>query len=138
MAHDQAPTVLVVEDDAVMQDLLHEILVDEGYRVLWAADGVRVFDLAAVARPAVILLDVRIPSTFGDDLLARLRQDRTTTHIPIIALTGRPLPAGGGRDEPACWIEKPFDVDVLLNHVGRLTARLGPTGAALIAADGVG
>jgi len=75
MAHDQAPTVLVVEDDTSIQDLLHEVLVDEGYRVLRAADGVEGLRLAVADRPAMILLDMGIPPSSGTELLAQLRQD---------------------------------------------------------------
>jgi DNA-binding response OmpR family regulator len=138
MAHDQAPTVLVVEDDAGIQDLLHEILVDEGYRVLRATDGVRGFDLAAADRPAVILLDTGRSLASGVDLLARLRQDRSTTDIPVIALAWPASLVEDGPDGLAARIEKPFDLDVLLEQVGRLAARQGSTATACTAADGTG
>ena len=135
MAQDQAPTILVVEDDASIQDLLHEVLVDEGYRVLRAADGVEGLRLAAADRPAMILLDMGIPPSSGTELLARLRQDRATAHIPVVALTGQPSPVGDGLDGLAGWIEKPFDLDVLLTQVGHLTNRQASIAAALTAAD---
>ena len=138
MAHDQAPTVLVVEQDESTQDLLNEILIDEGYRVLLASDGVRGFDLAAADRPAVILLDMGIRLTSGLELLARLRQDRVTAHIPVVALTGQPSPVGDDLEGLAGWIEKPFDLDVLLTQVGHLTKRQASIAAALTAADGIG
>jgi CheY-like chemotaxis protein len=138
MAHDRAPTVLVVEDDASIQDLLHEVLVDEGYRMLRAADGAEGLRLAASDRPAVILLDMRIPPTSGAELLARLRQDQATAHIPVVALSTQPPPAGGGPDGLAGRIEMPFDLGVLLEQIGRLAARRGSTGAVLVAADGLG
>ena len=137
MAHDQAPTVLVVEDDTSLRDLLHEVLVDEGYRVLRAADGVEGLRLAVADRPAMILLDMGIPPSSGTELLARLRQDRATAHIPVVALTGQTSPVGDGLDGLAGWIEKPFDLDALLTQVGQLAAHRGLTGPALAATDGM-
>ena len=65
MARDQASTILVVEEDTSIQDLLQEVLVEEGYRVLRAADSAHGLHLAATARPALILLDIGLPSSSG-------------------------------------------------------------------------
>ena len=123
MAQDRAATILVVEDDTGIQDLLHEILVDEGYRVLLAADGVHGLRLAATDLPNVILLDMGIPPSSGADLLVLLRDDPATADIPVIAVTGQRSPV---EDRPRGldgWIEKPFDLDVLLEQIGHLAER---------------
>jgi DNA-binding response OmpR family regulator len=137
MPRDQAATVLVVEDDASIRDLLHEVLEGEGYRVLRAVDGVQGFHLATADRPDVILLDIGITPASGADLLGRLRGNDSTTRIPVIALAGQPPPAGDVPHRPDGWIEKPFDLDTLLEHVGRLAARQGSAVAAFTAADGM-
>ena len=132
MPRDQAATVLVVEDNPIVQDLLQEILVDAGYQVLRAADGVQGFHLATADQPDLILLDMGIPPSSGADLLNRLRDNQSTTYIPVIALTGLPSPVGGGPHQLDGWIQNPFDLDVLLEHVGRVAERQG-----LSAADGM-
>ena len=129
MPRDQAATILVVEDDTSIQGLLHEVLSDEGYHVLRAADGVQGFHLATADRPDVILLHIGIPPSSGGVLLERLKDDRATRHIPIIALTGQPPPVGDGHEGLDGWIEKPFDLDVLLEQIGRLAERQGSTAA---------
>ena len=57
MAMDTTRTVLVIEDDAMIQELVHDVLVDEGYRVLRASDGEAGLRVAASDRPGLILLD---------------------------------------------------------------------------------
>jgi two-component system chemotaxis response regulator CheY len=138
MERDQASTILVVEDDASIQDLLQELLADEGYRVLQAADGAHGLHLAAADRPNVILLDMGLHPSSGADVLVQLRDDPTTRSIPVVALTGRPLPVDGRPHGFDGWIEKPFDLDVLLEHVGRLAERLDLTAASLTTANGRG
>ena len=135
MARAQAATILVVEDNPIVRDLLQEVLVDEGYRVLGAADGAQGLHLAAADRPDVILLDMGFPTTTGGDVLARLRDDPATSHIPVIALTGQPSPVDEQPHGLAGWIEKPFDLDVLLGHIGHLAERPVSLAAAPAAAD---
>jgi CheY-like chemotaxis protein len=120
MPRAHAATVLVVEDNCIVQDLIQEVLEEEGYRVLRAADGVHGFHLATADQPDVILLDMGIPPASGVDLLARLRDQHATSRIPVVALTGIRRPVDTGPDGLAGWIEKPFDLDVLLEHVGQL------------------
>lgn len=138
MARDQAATILVVEDDTSIQDLLRELLADEGYRVLQAVDGAHGLRLAATDRPALILLDVGLHPSSGAEVLVQLRDDPATSCIPVIALTGQRSPDGDvlhGFDD---WIEKPFDIHVLLEHVGRLAEGPASTPAGYTAADSGG
>jgi DNA-binding response OmpR family regulator len=137
MARDRAATILVVEDDTSIQDLLHEILAEEGYRVLLADDGVHGVRLAATDPPHVILLDMRIPPLSGADVLVRLRDDPATADIPVIAVTGLRLRVEerpGGFDG---WIEKPFDLDVLLEQIGQLAERPSSIPTSSTAAGGM-
>lgn len=138
MLHDRAPTILAVDEDASLGYLLHEVLVDERYRVLLADDGVRSFDLAVADRPAVILLEMGVRLATRVDFLGRLQQDWSTTQIPVVALTGQTLPVGNGPVGLDGWIEKPSDVDVLLEQVGRLAVRRRSTVAAFTTADATG
>jgi DNA-binding response OmpR family regulator len=135
MAPDHAPTILVVEDDPDIQDLLQEMLADEGYRVLLASDGLHGLSLAAADQPDVILLDMGLPTSSGVAVLDQLRDDQATTHIPVLALTTQPLPAGDGPRGLAGWIEKPFALDELLTRVGHLTKRQALIVRALTAPD---
>jgi CheY-like chemotaxis protein len=138
MARDRIATILVVEDDTCIQDLLEEVLVEAGYRVLRAVDGVNSLHLATVDRPDVILLDMGIPLRSGPEVLDRLRDDPATAHIPVVALSGSPAPPDDSLPRLDGWIEKPFDLDVLIEHVGRLADRPVSTATSVIAANGRG
>jgi CheY-like chemotaxis protein len=131
MPSDQAATILVVEDDIILQQLLQEVLAEAGYQLLQATDGVQGLHLAAVHRPAVILLDMALPRFSGAEVLLHLKQDRATTHIPVLAISGLPQLANG-LGALAGWIDKPIDLDVLVEHVGRLAGRQHPRAATAV------
>jgi CheY-like chemotaxis protein len=83
---DPTPTVLVVDDDAGIRDLLEIALEEEGYRVYTAVDGAAL-QLAHDRQPALILLDLMMPGMDGFEVSQRLRADPATAHIPIIVMS---------------------------------------------------
>jgi DNA-binding response OmpR family regulator len=91
---DDAPSVLLVEDDALLQTFLADNLAADGFTVMTAesvADGLR---LAAYRRPDLALVDVGLPDGSGLELLARVRgADRASSRLepglPIVVLSGR-------------------------------------------------
>src|SRR3712207_574218 len=106
---DQSKTVLIFEDDAAIQDLLFDVLSEEGYGVLQATDGTDGLSLAERHRPDAILLDLTLPPTSGLDVLASLKQGRTTRHIPVMMMSGRALPQDH-RADVETFVAKPFDI----------------------------
>ncbi|NDY94887.1 hybrid sensor histidine kinase/response regulator transcription factor [Wenzhouxiangella limi] len=82
------PRVLVVEDNADMRNYLSELLAP-GWRVHQAADGEAGLKAARSVQPDVIVSDIMMPGLDGFELLARLRQDLRTSHIPVMLLTAR-------------------------------------------------
>ena len=82
-------TVLVIEDDPVIQELLKLNLIDEGYTVLTADDGQEGVQIAKEARPGVILMDMRLPSITGWEATRLLKEQPETGDIPVIALTAQ-------------------------------------------------
>ena len=116
---DASRTVLVIEDDAMIQDQVHDVLVGEGYRVLKASDDTDALRVAASDRPGLILLDFGLPRMSGASVVARLKHDPATSQIPVIAMTAQPTSLGGGPLAIDGWIAKPFDLDALLAQVER-------------------
>jgi len=113
-------TVLVIEDEAMLQVLLYEMLSDEGYRVLQAYDGVHGYHLASTDRPHLVILDFGLPLQSGADVLVRLKDGDDTRRIPVIAVTGQPALFGSGPLPLDAWLPKPVDFDELLAQVDRL------------------
>lgn len=123
-------TVLVVEDDPVIIDLLSLTLELEGWTVLWAKDAVSAFEIARADRPDIVVSDVMMPGRSGLDLIADLRADETTAAIPVILLSARALAAEVAEGYSAGavdYVTKPFDPDDL---VARIRTALESTGAA--------
>jgi CheY-like chemotaxis protein len=120
VATESAGTILVVEGDPSLQALLRDLLSGEGYRVILAADGEQSLRLAEHHRPDAILLDVDAPPMSGAEALARLVRHDATARIPVIALTGQSSPPKDDARRPDAWIGKPFEIDVLLEQVGRV------------------
>lgn len=86
------PTILLVEDDELVRDLMVRILVREGYLVETAATGREAMRAlqAPLAPIDVVLLDVHLPDVSGIDLTARMRQDHP--YLPVIVCTGQAEP----------------------------------------------
>lgn len=79
-------TILVVDDDPKIRDLLRLYLTRDGYRVLEAEDGAGALDMAREQKCDLILLDVMLPGIDGLEVCRRLREEATT---PILLLTAR-------------------------------------------------
>lgn len=81
-----APLILVVNDDPASADHLRQALAEEGYRTQ-ASRSVGALSAARRAQPALILLGITPPSTAGKVACRRLRADRATRAIPVVAVS---------------------------------------------------
>lgn len=114
--------ILVVEDETDLRDFLQELLVDEGYTVQTAEDGLEALNAVKKSEPDLVILDLGLPKMSGESVVMDLR--KKYPRLPIIILTGRdttPDIIKGlslGADD---YITKPFVADELL---ARLKARL--------------
>lgn len=82
-------TVLVIEDDEAIQELVLYNLEREGLKVIAAPDGPEGLEKAITAQPDVILLDLMLPGMSGYEVCRCLRADAKTARIPIIILSAR-------------------------------------------------
>jgi len=82
-----ASTVLVIDDDPAVHDLMRRSLEKDGFRVEVAADGKTGLELAKQLKPVVITLDVMMPRMDGWSVLTTLKADPATASIPVIMLT---------------------------------------------------
>ena len=119
-------SILVVDDDAVVRELLRMNFELEGHEVLEADDGAS--GLAAVRehRPDAVLLDVMMPAPNGFEVCATLRADPELAAMPVVLLTARALSADRvqGHDAGAdAYVTKPFDPLELVELVEKLVAR---------------
>lgn len=119
----RSATVMVVDDDPVIQKLLQVNFQMEGYQVELAADGAEALLRVREVRPDLILLDVMMPKMDGLEVASTLKNDPETAMIPIILLTAKAqendLRAGRatGADD---YVTKPFDPLQLLARAAEL------------------
>ena len=79
--------ILIIEDEAILQKALQEILLQENYEVVSALDGELGFKMVSSEAPDMILLDLILPKMDGFEVLEALKKDEKTKEIPIIILT---------------------------------------------------
>jgi CheY-like chemotaxis protein len=109
-----APKVLVIDDDEGIRDFVSLALTDEGYEVEGAANGAAGLAAVEESRPALILLDTRMPVMDGIEF-ARVYRTRPRPHAPIVLLTAAADAASLAEEiTPDAVLAKPFDLDELL------------------------
>jgi CheY-like chemotaxis protein len=126
-------TILLVEDEAAVRDLVATALVDRGYRLLTAADA----DEALRAESAhsgpidLLITDVVMRGLRGPELARRIRERRPS--IPVLFMSGYPddaLNVGGALDGSTAFLQKPFRVSALGAKVAAVVRALNPAAAA--------
>ncbi|XRQ09719.1 response regulator transcription factor [Actinomadura welshii] len=126
-------SVLVVDDEANIRDLIEVALRFHGFATVTADTGEKALRAAARERPDLILLDVMLPDVDGFEICRRLRADGD--QVPVIFLTARDTPSDtvtgltlGGDD----YVAKPFSIESLIARVRAVLRRTAPP-----ASDGV-
>jgi two-component system cell cycle response regulator DivK len=112
--------ILVVEDNEKNMKLFRDVLQATGYRTLEASTGGQALKLAIEHRPALVLMDIRLPDMDGVEALSRLRMDERTAAIPVLAVTAQAMKGDGERFKEAGfdgYLSKPVDIDELLTIV---------------------
>lgn len=80
-------SILVIDDDPRMRELITDILTSAGFEVHSAPDGISGIELARTAQPAAIVLDMMMPGIDGIDTLERLKRDLVLADIPVVGMT---------------------------------------------------
>jgi CheY-like chemotaxis protein len=117
-------TVLVVDDEFGIVDVLETILTDEGYRVLTACNGKQGLVRLTEEKPEVILLDFMMPILGGSEMLRAMAVEPAYQHIPVIMMSSLSAEAVAKRCKGyAAFLHKPFRIATVLNTVARILDR---------------
>jgi DNA-binding response OmpR family regulator len=110
--------VLVVDDEPMVRETLGQVLTDEGYVVDLAVDGETALARVRAAQPDAILLDLMMPGMNGRQFLQALREEPRYEDIPVLIMTAvHGLSVNPATLGASTVVEKPFNVDELLNKV---------------------
>jgi two-component system response regulator ResD len=116
-----AGSILVIDDDALTCDMLHEVLNSEGYVVQGVATGADGLARIGAGGIDLVLLDLWLPDMDGLELCRRVRARADAPHLPIIMLTAvgdeerhRQASLTAGAD---AYVSKPFRIDALLGCI---------------------
>jgi DNA-binding response OmpR family regulator len=132
---ERSPTILVVDDEPALVEVLEAYLRDEGFAVLRAADGRTAVDIALAERPDLVLLDLNLPRLSG---LEAFREIRAQIDVPIIMLTARSAEVDRvvglelGADD---YVSKPYSPREVVARVKTILRRRGAPAPAGIRAS---
>jgi DNA-binding response OmpR family regulator len=114
--------ILVVDDNMDIRNYVGSLFQDS-FTVLYAENGEKALHIAQDVSPDIIISDLMMPEMDGHELCLKLKQNITTSHIPILLLTAKTEKANKieGFDEGAdAYVTKPFDSEVLVARIHNL------------------
>ena len=123
-----AKSILIVEDDNNIADLLRLYLEKEGYQATIAADGTQGIDLYRKLRPDLVLLDIMLPVMDGWGVLRTIRQDSQTPVIMLTAKGETTDKVSGLKQGADDYITKPFEMKEVLARIEAVLRRAAGDG----------
>jgi CheY-like chemotaxis protein len=111
-------TVLIIDDDADLRRLFATTLGRAGLATVTAADGLLGLQLTRAGAPSVVVMDLEMPGMSGWEVLERLRADPDTAAVPVVLVTGCPIPEDQVRAARLhAYLQKPVAMSRLLAAV---------------------
>ena len=118
-------TVLTIDDSRTMREMLNHALVQAGYTVIQAVDGVEGLEVLQANGADVVITDINMPRLDGFGFIEGVRRNEKYRAIPILVLTTESDAEKKNRARQAGatgWIVKPFDPTKLIDAIERVTA----------------
>ena len=116
------PRVLVIDDDDAVCEILREALTDDGYAVATVPHGAAALELVKHHRPAVIILDLRMPIMDGWSFAEQYRRQATPAASLILLTALKDIEESARRIGAATFIQKPFELTDVLTKIERCIA----------------
>jgi two-component system, OmpR family, alkaline phosphatase synthesis response regulator PhoP len=113
-------TILLVEDELILIEILSAVLEDAGYRVVTVGDGRAGLAALPTAQPDLVLCDVMMPLMDGREMCRRMQADPAFQHVPVVLMTAAPGTVSLADCKYAALVRKPFDLDRLLDVINAL------------------
>jgi len=110
-------TILVIDDDEMFRRLVGKLIENAGHEAVHAADGEAGLALISAGAPDLVVTDMTMPGISGAELIVRLRADRETAHLPVVAVSAHEAPdeLSGLRDAGvSAFLPKTMDPESLI------------------------
>lgn len=114
-------TIVVVDDEHFIVDLLIEVVTDAGHTPIAASNGRDALALAQQHKPALIISDVRMPIMDGIALLHALRADPHIAHTPLLLISAHVSRPAFPLDTLTTFAPKPLDLDIIEHALAHLS-----------------
>ncbi|MBD8621885.1 response regulator transcription factor [Pseudomonas sp. CFBP 13727] len=115
------PTILIVDDEYLIADILGYALEDEGYKAFTASNGKRALEIFDSESPALVITDFMMPGMNGLELAQKIRSHASLGSVPILLMSG--AQGGVGRATPELFnavYDKPFDINKVVARIREL------------------
>ena len=119
MTDEPMNTILIVDDEYLIADILGFALEDEGYLVEKASNGSKALEVLKEKRFQLVITDYMMPLLNGEELVRAMREDPALSELPVILMSG----AQASQGCPALFaaiFDKPFDMDEMIAKVRQL------------------
>jgi two-component system OmpR family response regulator len=129
--------ILVIEDNADINDTISLLLEEAGYRTVSVLDGREAIEEAQLYRPDLITLDLMMPGKDGWAIAGELVENPRTQNVPIVIITAYPLALDRElRRQVAGIITKPFHIDRVTSEIDAILRRRADDESAKLAVPG--
>ena len=117
--------IMVVDDEESLRELVNAIFTSEGYEVIMASSGQDCLEKLKNERPDLVLMDMMMPGMSGRETTEKIRENANTKSLKVVFLTVARFSETGKETldklDVADYITKPFDNDILIKKVKKLT-----------------
>ena len=118
--HDSVKTILVVEDDENIGELIVEAFIQETpYQAMLATDGKQALKIVQNVKPNVLLVDNNLPDMKGIELYDRIQVERELENVPVLLMSAN-VPVQEVKKRNLFCLNKPFELNDLLQTIERL------------------
>ncbi len=114
----EAPSILVVDDELLIRDLLYDFFSGQGWQITVAENGAKALEVLRAKKVDLVLTDLRMPEMDGMDLTSRVRE--SYPEMPVVIMTGYPSvesAVAALRSRVADYVTKPFNINELYKTV---------------------
>ncbi len=116
-------TILIVDDESVIADVLRDILEMEGYHVVTAGNGHAGLACLAEVRPQLVVSDVMMPGLDGRAFCRAIQADPVYRTIPVVLMSAAAVPDARDGCHFAAFVRKPFDLETLVTTIAAVLDR---------------